>query len=237
MKKIYNRLLFTLRAIKHFFLGEKELKYIYFNFEKSNSIALDIGGNNGVYSYWLSKKYSKVHVFEPNYKLAEKLEMLDLKYIKVFNTALSNSKYSAYLNIPFDGLKYNAGLAYIANKKESPQSYLIETDYLDNINYINNNVGLIKIDVEGHEFEILKGGIFLIKKFRPILIIEIEERHSPGNIEVISKYLKKINYNGYYINDIGILNNIELFDKHIFQDINRLGTKKYINNFIFMSNE
>lgn len=36
-----------------------------------------------------------------------------------------------------------------------------------------NNVSLIKIDIEGHEIEAIKGGLETIKKSKPVIIVEV----------------------------------------------------------------
>ena len=44
------------------------------------------------------------------------------------------------------------------------------------------SVGLIKIDAEGHEEAVLKGAADTLSRWRPSLIVEIEERHNPGGL-------------------------------------------------------
>jgi hypothetical protein len=41
-------------------------------------------------------------------------------------------------------------------------------------------VSFVKIDVEGHELAVVKGGMQLIERERPVLVIESEERHHSG---------------------------------------------------------
>ena len=48
-----------------------------------------------------------------------------------------------------------------------------------------HKIGFIKIDVEGHELEIIRGGKNFLEYHKPVMLIEIEERHagkSPINI-------------------------------------------------------
>lgn len=59
---------------------------------------------------------------------------------------------------------------------------------LDDI--IKDDVGFIKIDVEGHELAVLKGATSLINRCRPVLLVECEERHSPGGTERLFKFLQ-----------------------------------------------
>jgi len=49
----------------------------------------------------------------------------------------------------------------------------IETDTIDNLFFHNNiPVHFIKIDTEGHEFNILKGALNTIKTYKPIIQLE-----------------------------------------------------------------
>jgi hypothetical protein len=51
-------------------------------------------------------------------------------------------------------------------------------------------VSLIKIDVEGHELEVLKGAENTIKKYMPTLLIEIFDFEN----NEVPKYLKSLGY-------------------------------------------
>ena len=49
------------------------------------------------------------------------------------------------------------------------------------------NLGGIKIDVEGHELKAIQGGLNTLKKFRPFLMIEIEEFKDYGRFAKTTK--------------------------------------------------
>ena len=55
----------------------------------------------------------------------------------------------------------------------------------------------MKIDVEGHEKNVITGGRNLIKKCKPNLLIEIEERHSDDKTENIINYVNNLGYKSY----------------------------------------
>ena len=48
----------------------------------------------------------------------------------------------------------------------------VKTEKLDDL-LMNSNVGFIKIDVEGHEKNVLMGALNLIKRNKPSLLVEI----------------------------------------------------------------
>ena len=62
---------------------------------------------------------------------------------------------------------------------------------LDDISNLIKNVSWVKIDVEGHEVEVISGMIDLIKVNQPNLIVESDET----NIDKIKFLLKPFNYN------------------------------------------
>lgn len=74
----------------------------------------------------------------------------------------------------------------------------IETDTLDNIFYDNNiKVDFIKIDTEGWEYYILKGGEKTIKTFKPIIQLEYSEinmKQCDINPEQLLNYINELGY-------------------------------------------
>ena len=60
-------------------------------------------------------------------------------------------------------------------------------------------VGFIKIDVEGHEESVLRGAVETLKKYRPNLLIEMEERHKAGTVEATTRLLGELGYTRYFL--------------------------------------
>ncbi len=83
-------------------------------------------------------------------------------------------------------------------KCESPcKEISVQTKPLDEFNF--KDVGLIKIDVEGAEDAVLDGAINTIKNNMPVIIIELEDRHSIGTLQRNIKKLGDIGYQSYFI--------------------------------------
>jgi hypothetical protein len=87
---------------------------------------------------------------------------------------------------------------------ESYEEVTIETTTLDA--YIETEgiktVGLVKIDVEGHELKVLAGARTAIMTQRPYLIAEIESRHHDGNLSKAFESIDILNYSIYYLDKI-----------------------------------
>ena len=128
------------------------------NIKTQKTIAIDIGANIGGHSLYFSNYYHKVISFEPNVRTYKILSLNSelVSNIDCFNLGLSDQDQSAILVVN----KSNKGGAYIlakGSKKKLDETVNIELKKLDTFLPNLENVGLIKIDVEGHELQALKG--------------------------------------------------------------------------------
>ena len=220
------------RAIKKGY--EKELKIID-KFADRSKDALDIGVYRGVYSYKLSQNFKNIHSFEPNpllFPYLEKNLKKIVKNIKLYNLALSDKNGVAELKLPTRSKSifktnieelYKLGAATIHpdNNIKEYKKFSIKTAKLDDIG-INNKIGFIKIDVEGHEKNVLMGGKSLIKEHKPVMLVEIEERHTKKPIKETINFIRNFNYNCYYLYENNMI------------DIDKIFPKNLENNFIFL---
>jgi len=84
-----------------------------------------------------------------------------------------------------------------AKVMKSTPTYLVQIDTLENIlNECNvSEVNLIKIDVEGAEFEVLLGSLNLLKKHKPVILLEVHQLELGRKSEDVYKILKQCGYN------------------------------------------
>jgi len=157
--------------------GEKEIKIIPDLLVSCNR-AIDIGANVGVWSYWLSKHAKNVESFEPNPKIFNVLKNIKIKNVNTYNIALSNKSGSVDLLIPKGSKGFsNQGASLSSIKVQGVHKSLsIQAKCLDEYNFLD--VNFIKIDVEGHEHEVIEGAKETIKKCKPTMVIEMEEKHN-----------------------------------------------------------
>jgi FkbM family methyltransferase len=151
--------------------------------DKKDGIVLDIGANLGSYCIPLAKKHPhiKFHAFEPqrivSYQLCANTIINGLENVYPYEIALSNESTSVELITPDYATEGNIGAFSIdlevrANEYECPTvntTDRIDVTLLDWMEF--ENIKLIKIDVEGHELEVLKGGTKTIKRnnYPPII--------------------------------------------------------------------
>ena len=139
-----------------------------------------------------------------------------VKNVTLYNTALSNEIKEIELKIPkrFETLnkenyeeRYKLGCATIHKENflqgEKFIIHKVKSVKLDDI-LINNSIGFIKIDVEGHEKNVLEGAKNLIKKNMPNLLVEIEERHSQLKVEDTINFINKLGYKSYFFDGTDI---------------------------------
>jgi FkbM family methyltransferase len=157
--------------------------------------AIDIGANNGLFSWAMSRRAAWCAAFEPNPACVRLLSraMPDLRLI---DCALGEKPGQATLAIPVvDGIAYHGygSLAATSALAEHPRQEIeISVRTLDSFAW--QNVGFIKIDVEGYEEAVLRGGINCIETSRPILMVELEERHNPGGRARVTALLGALGY-------------------------------------------
>ncbi len=60
------------------------------------------------------------------------------------------------------------------------------------------DVTAIKLDAEGAEEEVLRGAAETLRRCRPVLSVEIEERHRPGSLRAVPGLLAGLGYLGFY---------------------------------------
>lgn len=160
-------------------LWENPSLYQFFSIidtESSYNI-VDIGAQSGLYS--LFAKYlpkSTFYSFEPYIPsfqlLNENILLNNLKNVKTFNIALSDKKATSELNV----CKSHNGLHTMGSNPlrfSDIDKVTVETDTMDNLFYENKlPVHFIKIDTEGFEYFILKGGINTITEYKPVIQLE-----------------------------------------------------------------
>ncbi|GAB3174225.1 FkbM family methyltransferase [Telluribacter humicola] len=177
---------------------------------------VDVGANIGLYSVLFSKLASKgnrkVLSIEPNPEAYKYLE-INLKYNK--DTHLTNNYIYKGIVTNKEGkyiLNHIKGLSEFSSTKEISHPGVLNKEInkidvfgetLDNLITLHAlRPGLIKIDVEGEEYNVLLGAIKTIQLYRPIVMIEINDfDHKKKDIsEPILNYFLKEKYKIFDLN-------------------------------------
>lgn len=169
---------------------EKKLRK-YFNFKKG--VFIDIGAHIGKYTIMMGRKLKskgKVVAIEPDPShfemLKKNIQLNSLKNIFAVNTICSDKNGNVLFSpVNTSHPKYN----YIV--KDHEKKILVVSRKLDTLidDLKINRVDFIKIDVDGSELLVLKGAKKILKKYHPLIIIEVSV-----DFQDIENLLKPYNY-------------------------------------------
>jgi FkbM family methyltransferase len=215
-----------------YFLGTwdgRGIRFLKKNLEENN-VFFDIGANIGAYSLVAARIVGpggQIHSFEPVSKVYDRFEE-NIKLNHLSNIfANQNAVYqtSEVLEL-FVSAKENAGMSSIfhhdteSGKIEKVQAITID-DYVEK-NKIQR-IDMVKIDIEGAEIFALNGMRNSISRFRPVILVELNEgvflNNTDKEQEVIL-FMKSLNYEIKRIYNCGNTGDIE-------------GSKSAYTNFAF----
>jgi FkbM family methyltransferase len=207
---------------------------------KPGQTVLDIGAHKAGYLYIMLQKVGasgKIYAFEPQSRLHSYItglkQMFGWDNVTVEHLALSDAPGKVTLFIPAAKGKFTSPGATIAPKEQGEYGIKedVATEKLDDYCARNNIVpDLLKIDVEGNELRVFKGGAHILATCKPSIIFECEARHV-GREQVLEtfNYLRLLGYEGYFIRGEQKVSLTHFnFDEHQVE-----GRKPYCNNFIF----
>lgn len=202
------------------------------------SVAVDAGANKGVYTYHLARSFDRVVAFEPLPSLALFLQRAAPPNVTVHPIALSNRAGLATLRLPsgYNELStIEPARAFGVDGAARDEQHRVATAPLDAFEL--ERVGVLKIDVEGHEHAVLDGARRLIATSRPTVIVELEERHRNNAIAEARDFFARMDFDGFFLDGARLRPMIE-FDARCDQSAealqNAVKVGRYINNFIFM---
>lgn len=124
------------------------------------SCALDIGAHRGIWTKEMTRYFTEVHAFEPVQKLYDKIAANGLTCHK-YNVACGDKP--GYCSIK-PGPR-NTGQGSVDGGGEIP--VVVLDSFLPKV-----KPDFIKIDVEGFEFNVLRGARNMIMKHKPVIFIE-----------------------------------------------------------------
>lgn len=192
----------------HGIFERRFLEFITSKFQDSSTM-LDIGANIGNHSIFCSQYFKKVHSFEPNPivldRLRKNIEINNIHNIVVhpYGAGYKDGKYPFFINE-----SGNLGASHIVkeenvellkavrkNERELSIQVVNVDEYLSTQEI--EQIDFVKIDVEGFELDVIKGMKNTIKKYRPIVSFE----YHGGEFD-----------DEYFSNFVAVLNGYKLFE-------------------------
>ncbi len=166
-----------------YFFGAYEIGILNYatKFLTKDSVVLDVGANIGHHTLFFSSQTKHVYAFEPysavRKKLELKIELNDITNITVVPVGLSNKKEELdYFEPPSSNLGSGSFVAThsVENQHQGLKLHLgIGDQVIEDLGI--KNIDMIKIDVEGFEYFVLKGMEQTLHKHRPVIILEFNE--------------------------------------------------------------
>jgi FkbM family methyltransferase len=173
-----------------------------------NDVFIDVGAHIGSYTIPIAKKAQKVIAFEPNKYtfelLTKNISLNNLTNIEAYNVAVSKKRgvvsftyedQSSYSRIIDSDQSTSVAVVENVKAHDNNNIHLVNTIDLDGVLLKEDRVDWIKIDVEGHELDVLEGAMQTIRMHKPKIIIEIWSR----NMEKIKTMTHSFGYSMEHI--------------------------------------
>lgn len=251
LASLYHKIGFLIRAYKYLNKFDKEeINYLRKILEEGD-VAFDLGAHKGAYTYWMHKsvrKSGKIVSIEPQPILFEYLKKMvpifGFSNVTLMDCAISENDSEGVITVP-------GKLGSISQGARIDDQKIVQNKHKQDLHNINVKIRsvdsiiaetglkpkIIKIDVEGHEFSVLKGMVRTLKEVKPRIIMECEDRHIRDfTVFDVFDFLLDKNYEGYYFHS-GKKNPLSNFDLQKDQinyiDKQPWPNKNYIANFIF----
>ncbi len=182
------------------------------HFAPDGATVVDVGASWGLFTYHLARRVGKsgqVYSFEPHPDNAPMLRKLAAARAGVHFSpvAVSDEVGSAELLVPARHNRQVTAQGSLAHGFDGQdvdvKKFEVPTVRLDD-ELLTTTVDFVKIDVEGHETAVLRGGAAMFRRCRPAILIEIEQRHLTVPIADIFGQIEVLGYHLYYITESGL---------------------------------
>lgn len=189
------------RSIRRWRRGEPEL-HLLEGLVDPHRTAVDVGANKGTYTWFLSRLCRHVYAYEPNPAMRWMLTRCTPGNVTVFPRALSDQAGEAVLRIPQRHGRFanNIGTLRPVLDDAAYEPVPVTTTRLDDDGL--GDVGFLKIDVEGHEREVLRGARELIARDRPVLLVEIIAEHNDRPVDDTIAFVERHGYRAHVVHGL-----------------------------------
>lgn len=184
---------------------DKSLEQFFNLMPKEKPIGvIDVGAQTGLYSlyakYLPNATFFAFEPFEPSFReLNENLKLNGITNVHTFKLAISDKLGVSNFNV----CKSHNGLHTLGTRVarfNDIQVTQVQTTTLDTLfGDSKTPIHFIKIDTEGHEYYVLKGGMKVIEKWSPLIQIEVNPINLAQNALTINNLKGLVDSMGYEI--------------------------------------
>lgn len=175
---------------QHDFYEKATLSFLKSHYPHAQKI-VEVGANigNHMLFYTMQMGAQEVYCFEPNAinrnVLEKNIELNQLEgKVKVYPVALGENRASG-IQTAFDIRNTGMNRVEVVEHKTDNSIEIMPMD-----SYSFKDIDFIKIDVEGHELSVLKGGLNTIVENKPVVMVEVFEDH----VETVNRFFENISY-------------------------------------------
>lgn len=168
---------------------EPIIQSVYLEIVKPGDSAIDAGAHRGLHTLPLARQvgvHGSVTAIEPIHKLAWllqvriRVEAPELaSSIRVIEVAVSKFTGSATFILASDPA-YSGLQPRVYPADTTTRTIRVNVDTLDNLCSDLDRLSFIKLDLEGGEFDAIRGGAGIIRKHRPVLVFEYDVHRTPA---------------------------------------------------------
>lgn len=184
---------------------DPETVRVFLSWLKPDSVFYDFGGNVGFYALTANRIISsgKIYSFEP-FPSAQQVFQQHVKInsrfvshnnIRLLPYAVSDSEKQVQFSnnsMQHEGNTYINGSPVYSNTEDFITVPCYSVDGLIKLNY--DRPDIIKIDVEGAEFDVLKGAVNTLQQYKPNILLATHDCHLPGVQKDCVIFLEQLGY-------------------------------------------
>lgn len=195
---------------------ESHLQQLFSEFENNGGVIMDIGANIGFHSLYLAHSFpqAEVFAFEASPRVFKDLNLnLSLNKcdnLNIFNLPLGAQSGEMVFYEPSGKGIENRGLGSF-NPENVPENF---TEVILQVNTVDaviaerlkegSKVSMMKIDVQGHECEVLDGAVCCLSEHRPVIFMELEMANFDSPMKALDEFrsrFEELNYSAYRISN------------------------------------
>lgn len=162
---------------------------------------LDVGANIGNHTlFFVREGFERIHAFEPNPRTVRLLEFNTERHpqVTVHDFGLSWRDTTLEAMIP---LTNTGGASLEAGHQDAcaagAERLSFDVKRFDDLALAQQSVGLLKIDVEGHEPEALSGMMDTLNRDMPVVVFECNRKTERASAERLVAMLREVGYDRF----------------------------------------
>lgn len=180
-----------------------EMTEVIEKYVKNKTVALDVGCHYGFFTKFLSEQFKTVHAFDFNNDVFEcfekNMEKFKCKNVIKHPYGLGEKQKYVSTNDWSNRHQRRGPLGNHIDPNGSVRNQKIKP--LDRLGI--EDIGLIMIDTEGYELNVLRGAVNTIMKYKPVLVVEFYKTKKNKSDNLTGKYGYNLKQLRHYITNLG----------------------------------